>query len=436
MDDPAEIAALCQEYASSLDNVPHEVSHILKEIQHKDSKVQDLLPKISLRESQLRELLNKGSPGAPVSAGGTAGGSANGVGAAGAGGLLTEQDKVRAEKLMERIKLDYRRADEWSAHKEVLSLRLWRIIHAHKLRLEEVFTKIAPGVMNTAESNVAASSHSLGPLPGSAAAGGAAGGSILSAIASAFGVGTSAGGMGMPALSNGDITGSGGSGMKRKAPTHISLAPLTSSPLGSALSTRPANATPSGGRIGARALSSERGTPSAALGSPGGYGSLDSPSRGGMQSPATYGSSAGRPRKSGGLQKSRLGASSSGLANVFSANKDSSHQEDLSLTNAFELDEHGANEGEDEKDENLYCFCQKVSYGEMIGCDSDECKFEWFHLDCVGLSKPLPQVWYCSDCQARMKLKDSSGTVKKEGSVGADSAGTKQSGANKRRKKA
>ncbi|PWN23753.1 hypothetical protein BCV69DRAFT_243779 [Microstroma glucosiphilum] len=367
MDDPAEIAALCQEYASSLDNVPHEVSHILKEIQHKDSKVQDLLPKISLRESQLRELLNKGSPGAPVSAGGA---------------LLTEQDKVRAEKLMERIKLDYRRADEWSAHKEVLSLRLWRIIHAHKLRLEEVFTKIAPGVMNTAESNVAASSHSLGPLPGSAAAGGAAGGSILT------------------------------------------------------LSTRPANATPSGGRIGARALSSERGTPSAALGSPSGYGSLDSPSRGGMQSPATYGSSAGRPRKSGGLQKSRLGASSSGLANVFSANKDSSHDEDLSLTNAYELDEHGANEGEDEKDENLYCFCQKVSYGEMIGCDSDECKFEWFHLDCVGLSKPLPQVWYCSDCQSRMKLKDSSGTVKKEGSVGADSTGTKQSGANKRRKKA
>ena len=40
MEDPAEIAAVCQEYVASLDNVPHEVTHILKEIQHKDAKVQ------------------------------------------------------------------------------------------------------------------------------------------------------------------------------------------------------------------------------------------------------------------------------------------------------------------------------------------------------------------------------------------------------------
>lgn len=58
---------------------------------------------------------------------------------------------------------------------------------------------------------------------------------------------------------------------------------------------------------------------------------------------------------------------------------------------------------EDERDENLYCFCQRGSFGEMIGCDSDDCKYEWFHIGCVGVSKPLPQTWVCSDCLAKNK---------------------------------
>ena len=28
-------------------------------------------------------------------------------------------------------------------------------------------------------------------------------------------------------------------------------------------------------------------------------------------------------------------------------------------------------------DEPIYCYCQRVSFGEMIGCDDDECKMEW-----------------------------------------------------------
>lgn len=60
-------------------------------------------------------------------------------------------------------------------------------------------------------------------------------------------------------------------------------------------------------------------------------------------------------------------------------------------------------DGEEERDENLYCFCQRGSFGEMIGCDSDDCKYEWFHIGCVGVSKPLPQTWLCSDCLAKNK---------------------------------
>lgn len=69
----------------------------------------------------------------------------------------------------------------------------------------------------------------------------------------------------------------------------------------------------------------------------------------------------------------------------------------------LEKDSYGAGDGEDERDENLYCFCQRGSFGEMIGCDSDDCKYEWFHIGCVGVSKPLPQTWVCSDCLAKKK---------------------------------
>jgi len=55
-------------------------------------------------------------------------------------------------------------------------------------------------------------------------------------------------------------------------------------------------------------------------------------------------------------------------------------------------------ESGDPEDKELYCYCQKMSYGEMIACDNDDCPFQWFHLDCVGLKQPLPEHWYCDDC--------------------------------------
>lgn len=42
-------------------------------------------------------------------------------------------------------------------------------------------------------------------------------------------------------------------------------------------------------------------------------------------------------------------------------------------------------DGENEGDEPTYCYCNGVSYGEMVGCDNDDCEKEWFHLECVGL---------------------------------------------------
>ena len=36
--------------------------------------------------------------------------------------------------------------------------------------------------------------------------------------------------------------------------------------------------------------------------------------------------------------------------------------------------------------EPTYCFCNNVSYGDMIACDNEACLYEWFHFPCVNLS--------------------------------------------------
>lgn len=51
---------------------------------------------------------------------------------------------------------------------------------------------------------------------------------------------------------------------------------------------------------------------------------------------------------------------------------------------------HGDDEGEVDADEPLYCYCNGVSYGEMVACDANDCEREWFHLDCVGLKAAPP----------------------------------------------
>ncbi|KAI7819635.1 hypothetical protein BC939DRAFT_459822 [Gamsiella multidivaricata] len=63
----------------------------------------------------------------------------------------------------------------------------------------------------------------------------------------------------------------------------------------------------------------------------------------------------------------------------------------------------GAIAMEIDPNEPLYCFCQQVSFGDMVGCDNDSCDKEWFHYGCVGLTEPPIGKWYCATCLANMK---------------------------------
>ncbi|UKZ51996.1 hypothetical protein TrVGV298_005763 [Trichoderma virens] len=65
-------------------------------------------------------------------------------------------------------------------------------------------------------------------------------------------------------------------------------------------------------------------------------------------------------------------------------------------------------------DEPRYCLCNRVSFGTMIQCDNvdtpltkqQNCKQEWFHLECVGLSDIPARTtkWYCPDCRRLLNI--------------------------------
>ncbi|UJO16283.1 Chromatin modification-related protein [Fulvia fulva] len=62
---------------------------------------------------------------------------------------------------------------------------------------------------------------------------------------------------------------------------------------------------------------------------------------------------------------------------------------------------------EEEDDETIYCYCKKVSFGDMVGCDNDNCPYQWFHYKCVGVSEEPTGEWLCPTCRVlpRNKLK-------------------------------
>jgi chromatin modification-related protein YNG2 len=91
-------------------------------------------------------------------------------------------------------------------------------------------------------------------------------------------------------------------------------------------------------------------------------------------------------------------------------------------TPSVEADEDGEGEDDDgnEEDGNLYCFCQKLSYGtvgirrrrsqhtwltidypQMVGCDDEDCRFQWVtsiprpRVSPIALNPSFSSTWVC-----------------------------------------
>ena len=61
--------------------------------------------------------------------------------------------------------------------------------------------------------------------------------------------------------------------------------------------------------------------------------------------------------------------------------------------------------GEVPTPEAVYCYCRDSEHGNMVACENSECKFEWFHFECVGITEEPKGVWYCPDCRKLEKFK-------------------------------
>ena len=48
--------------------------------------------------------------------------------------------------------------------------------------------------------------------------------------------------------------------------------------------------------------------------------------------------------------------------------------------------------------EPKYCYCDQISFDEMVACDNEDCTIEWFHYACVGLSSQPKNEWFCRFC--------------------------------------
>ncbi|KAJ7116833.1 hypothetical protein C8R43DRAFT_960857 [Mycena crocata] len=64
-----------------------------------------------------------------------------------------------------------------------------------------------------------------------------------------------------------------------------------------------------------------------------------------------------------------------------------------------------AGDDEGDGDNRPYCFCQRVSFGQMIACDDSSCQWEWFHIACIGLTTPPDGRWFCEACRTKRNAK-------------------------------
>ncbi|XP_077328175.1 inhibitor of growth protein 3 isoform X2 [Lithobates pipiens] len=129
-----------------------------------------------------------------------------------------------------------------------------------------------------------------------------------------------------------------------------------------------------------------------------------------LTSSATTDSRSGRKNKSNNKSSSQQSSSSSSSSSLSSCSSSSALAHELSHQQTAAIPESDSNNQVDwtyDPNEPRYCICNQVSYGEMVGCDNQDCPIEWFHYGCVGLSEAPKGKWYCPQCTAAMKRRGS-----------------------------
>ncbi|XP_030334895.1 inhibitor of growth protein 3 isoform X1 [Strigops habroptila] len=126
-------------------------------------------------------------------------------------------------------------------------------------------------------------------------------------------------------------------------------------------------------------------------------------------SSSTTDSRSGRKSKNNNKSSSQQSSSSSSSSSLSSCSSSSALAQELSQQTTVipESDSNSQVDWTYDPNEPRYCICNQVSYGEMVGCDNQDCPIEWFHYGCVGLTEAPKGKWYCPQCTAAMKRRGS-----------------------------
>ena len=49
----------------------------------------------------------------------------------------------------------------------------------------------------------------------------------------------------------------------------------------------------------------------------------------------------------------------------------------------------------------VWCYCRKQEYGIMIQCESGSCEIDWFHTDCLKITRIPKGKWVCPECRKK-----------------------------------
>lgn len=115
----------------------------------------------------------------------------------------------------------------------------------------------------------------------------------------------------------------------------------------------------------------------------------------------------GRKTKGNTKSSNHQSSSSSSSSSLSSCSSSSALAHELVQNTVTESDTSGQLDWTYDPNEPRYCICNQVSYGEMVGCDNQDCPIEWFHYGCVGLTEAPKGKWYCPQCTAAMKRRGS-----------------------------
>ncbi|KIK71461.1 hypothetical protein GYMLUDRAFT_211735 [Collybiopsis luxurians FD-317 M1] len=346
LEDAANIAT---EFIYSLDNIPNEIRHLLEEIKHKESRVQELQYQIDSDSARwikhtLRSANHNGSgPSTPSSS-----------------------PTKPVGHLPAKIKQSYAEIEQLSTDKLALAERVVELLTRTSTRLAvdlnrarvlqgEPPTEVIPGSVL-----LASASASLSSLSSAAAATAGAAASAGSGVGAGTGHGSA--GSGLVASTIGDSL---------KQALNASFSASDSSTRLASLNT-PSSAPPTKKR-----KVTATSTPS-------------------IKVPASRSISPVAPTtKAVSHTRSRLSRQSY-TAHV--------NQNKVSEPEPEEEEEEEPDPEDEDGDDKLYCFCQKPSAGDMIACDNNACPYEWFHLECVGITEPPPAStkWYCPFCINRV----------------------------------